>query len=273
MFSPQVSHHPPVSAFYVSNRKDGFCLSGSILAKSKFYGIDTHVSMSLLQRWRLLQVNDKTCPLTADYPLGNSLSAILDGEARLTFLNRGEDYVMNMPYAHCKGQRVLLVQTRATHKQHWLLLTLFCHHRHPVWHHDPGTGWSDYHCLWENRLQCSAGVQTEGTALFCCWNQGYSVCFVSPLFISGSTGRLCFSTFDRQDRDCDFSAEICCVKLKLHCHRFSCSLATAHEPNLFITNRWIQSRTWNYAAHCHYCRESGKIVCLESISIWILNPA
>ncbi|XP_012874201.1 PREDICTED: oxysterol-binding protein-related protein 8 [Dipodomys ordii] len=67
----QVSHHPPISAFYVSNRKDGFCLSGSILAKSKFYG--------------------------------NSLSAILEGEARLTFLNRGEDYVMTMPYAHCKG--------------------------------------------------------------------------------------------------------------------------------------------------------------------------
>ncbi|TKC43773.1 hypothetical protein EI555_014488, partial [Monodon monoceros] len=67
----QVSHHPPISAFYVSNRKDGFCLSGSILAKSKFYG--------------------------------NSLSAILEGEARLTFLNRGEDYAMTMPYAHCKG--------------------------------------------------------------------------------------------------------------------------------------------------------------------------
>lgn len=45
------------------------------------------------------------CSLTAVvYVLGNSLSAILDGEARLTFLNRGEDYVMNMPYAHCKGQ-------------------------------------------------------------------------------------------------------------------------------------------------------------------------
>ncbi|KAJ8405324.1 hypothetical protein AAFF_G00323150 [Aldrovandia affinis] len=69
--SEQVSHHPPISVFYVSNRKDGFCLSGSILAKSKFYG--------------------------------NSLSALLDGEARLTFLNRGEDYIMNMPYAHCKG--------------------------------------------------------------------------------------------------------------------------------------------------------------------------
>jgi len=60
-----------VSAFYVSNRKDGFVLSGSILAKSKFYG--------------------------------NSLSAILDGVGRLVFLKRGEDYLITMPYAHCKG--------------------------------------------------------------------------------------------------------------------------------------------------------------------------
>lgn len=67
----QVSHHPPVSAFHISNRKDGFCISGSILAKSKFYG--------------------------------NSLSAILDGKARLTFLSTGEDYIITMPYAHCKG--------------------------------------------------------------------------------------------------------------------------------------------------------------------------
>lgn len=36
-------------------------------------------------------------------PSGNSLSAILDGEGRLMFLNRGEEYVMTMPYAHCKG--------------------------------------------------------------------------------------------------------------------------------------------------------------------------
>lgn len=67
----QVSHHPPVSAFYVTNRQDGFCISGSILAKSKFYG--------------------------------NSLSAILDGTARLSLLTRGEDYTLTMPYAHCKG--------------------------------------------------------------------------------------------------------------------------------------------------------------------------
>ncbi|XP_043201383.1 oxysterol-binding protein-related protein 8-like isoform X1 [Amphibalanus amphitrite] len=67
----QVSHHPPVSAFYVSNRRDGFCISSSILAKSKFYG--------------------------------NSTSAILVGTATLTLLPRGEAYRVTMPYAHCKG--------------------------------------------------------------------------------------------------------------------------------------------------------------------------
>uniref|UniRef100_A0A8C5L9P8 Oxysterol-binding protein n=1 Tax=Jaculus jaculus TaxID=51337 RepID=A0A8C5L9P8_JACJA len=67
----QVSHHPPVSAFHVSNRKDGFCISGSITAKSRFYG--------------------------------NSLSALLDGKAKLTFLNRSEEYTLTMPYAHCRG--------------------------------------------------------------------------------------------------------------------------------------------------------------------------
>ena len=60
-----------MSAFYVSNRKDGFCITGSILAKSKFYG--------------------------------NSLQALMDGQARLSLLKRGEDYVMTMPYANCKG--------------------------------------------------------------------------------------------------------------------------------------------------------------------------
>ncbi|KAI1282071.1 Oxysterol-binding protein-related protein 8 [Halotydeus destructor] len=69
--SEQVSHHPPVSAFYITNRKDGFAISGSVLAKSKFYG--------------------------------NSVSAILDGTARLSLLTRGEDYTLTMPYAHCKG--------------------------------------------------------------------------------------------------------------------------------------------------------------------------
>ena len=67
----QVSHHPPISSFYVTNRQDGFTISGTILAKSKFYG--------------------------------NSTSAILEGVATLSLLARGEDYNMTMPYAHCKG--------------------------------------------------------------------------------------------------------------------------------------------------------------------------
>ncbi|ROL51958.1 Oxysterol-binding protein-related protein 8 [Anabarilius grahami] len=61
----------PKATFYISNKKDGFCISGSILAKSKFYG--------------------------------NSLSAILDGKARLLLLPRDEEYIITMPYAHCKG--------------------------------------------------------------------------------------------------------------------------------------------------------------------------
>lgn len=69
--SEQVSHHPPISAFYVTNRQDGFCISCSMLAKSKFYG--------------------------------NSTSAVLDGLATLTLLPRGESYILNSPYAHCKG--------------------------------------------------------------------------------------------------------------------------------------------------------------------------
>ncbi|XP_077284172.1 oxysterol-binding protein-related protein 8 [Arctopsyche grandis] len=67
----QVSHHPPISAFYVSNRKEGFAIEASILAKSKFYG--------------------------------NSTSAILDGAARITLLPLRETYVATSPYAHCKG--------------------------------------------------------------------------------------------------------------------------------------------------------------------------
>ena len=67
----QVSHHPPISAIAVINRKAGFTVHGSILAKSKFYG--------------------------------NSLSAILDGNLTVSLLNLGEEYVVTLPYAHCKG--------------------------------------------------------------------------------------------------------------------------------------------------------------------------
>ena len=52
-------------------RQDGFTIAATILAKSKFYG--------------------------------NSTSAILEGQATISLLPRGEEYVMTLPYAHCKG--------------------------------------------------------------------------------------------------------------------------------------------------------------------------
>lgn len=55
----------------MTNREEGFSITASILAKSKFYG--------------------------------NSTSAILDGTAVLTLLPRGENYTLTVPYAHCKG--------------------------------------------------------------------------------------------------------------------------------------------------------------------------
>ncbi|KJH41159.1 Oxysterol-binding protein [Dictyocaulus viviparus] len=67
----QVSHHPPVSSLFVTNRKAGFNVSGTILAKSKYYG--------------------------------NSLSAIMNGALTIALLDRGEKYVVTLPYASCKG--------------------------------------------------------------------------------------------------------------------------------------------------------------------------
>ncbi|XP_069422604.1 oxysterol-binding protein-related protein 5 isoform X5 [Ovis canadensis] len=120
----QVSHHPPVSAFHVSNRKDGFCISGSITAKSRFYG--------------------------------NSLSALLDGKATLTFLNRAEDYSLTMPYAHCKelaqghglhswdtwAQQLWFPGSRAQARQSWCLGLDAAMHMGSSWSRDdpPGPG-------------------------------------------------------------------------------------------------------------------------------------
>lgn len=67
----QVSHHPPISAFHVSNRKDGYTITCALLSRSK-YG-------------------------------GNSVSAILDGKARLHLTGRNETYILTMPFANCRG--------------------------------------------------------------------------------------------------------------------------------------------------------------------------
>jgi len=70
--SEQVSHHPPVSAFYGSNRKKGLAIQGSVHFRSKF--------------------------------MGNSTAAILDGEATVYFLRiPGEEYVITFPTAYARG--------------------------------------------------------------------------------------------------------------------------------------------------------------------------
>lgn len=76
----------------MTNRKDGFCISGSILAKSKFYGNGQRFP-SHICRFSLIPI----------VQLGNSISAILEGTAKLSLLARGEDYLITFPYAHCKG--------------------------------------------------------------------------------------------------------------------------------------------------------------------------
>lgn len=50
----------------------------------------------------------RVCALNSprSVPAGNSLSALLDGKAKLTFLNRKEEYTLTMPYAHCRGEQL-----------------------------------------------------------------------------------------------------------------------------------------------------------------------
>jgi len=69
--SEQVSHHPPISAFYASNRKEGFVINGSILFKSKF--------------------------------LGTSIASILDGYATVYITPFDEEYELTFPSVHAKG--------------------------------------------------------------------------------------------------------------------------------------------------------------------------
>lgn len=67
----QVSHHPPISAFYFCNRKAGIVCNGQCYTKSKF--------------------------------LGNSAAAIMEGEAIIHSLRYGEQYTMNFPTAFVRG--------------------------------------------------------------------------------------------------------------------------------------------------------------------------
>ena len=51
---------------------------------------------------RNLYLNANQLPFPFQF-YGNSTSAILEGVATISLLPRGEEYVMTLPYAHCKG--------------------------------------------------------------------------------------------------------------------------------------------------------------------------
>ncbi|WVW85678.1 hypothetical protein I302_107716 [Kwoniella bestiolae CBS 10118] len=69
----QVSHHPPVSAFFYVSPKNGLLVTGELKPKSKF--------------------------------LGNSAATIMEGEDRIRLLDRPEDgdYVITMPNTYARG--------------------------------------------------------------------------------------------------------------------------------------------------------------------------
>jgi len=70
-YAEQVSHHPPISCFYVSNRKAGIVVNGCCLPRSKF--------------------------------LGNSAASILDGLATIYELKHNEEYTVTFPSAYARG--------------------------------------------------------------------------------------------------------------------------------------------------------------------------
>ncbi|KAF8940320.1 hypothetical protein BGZ58_006967 [Dissophora ornata] len=68
----QVSHHPPISAFYYASPENNLSIVGDLLPKSKF--------------------------------LGNSAATLMQGEIKVSFTNRpGEDYIITMPNIYARG--------------------------------------------------------------------------------------------------------------------------------------------------------------------------
>ncbi|CAH1764094.1 10348_t:CDS:2 [Entrophospora sp. SA101] len=70
--SEQVSHHPPISAYYYASPENNLIISGDIRPKSKF--------------------------------LGNSAATLMQGESKIYFTNRsGEVYRISMPNVYARG--------------------------------------------------------------------------------------------------------------------------------------------------------------------------
>ncbi|GAM18454.1 hypothetical protein SAMD00019534_016290, partial [Acytostelium subglobosum LB1] len=71
LIAEQISHHPPVSVVYISNRKDGYVMTGIINPRSKF--------------------------------TGNSLCVLVEGSITLHMLERNEQYTFNFPNIYARG--------------------------------------------------------------------------------------------------------------------------------------------------------------------------
>jgi hypothetical protein len=70
--SEQVSHHPPISAYYYVSPENNIIIAGDIRPKSKF--------------------------------LGNSAATLMQGESKIIFTNRpGEVYRIAMPNVYARG--------------------------------------------------------------------------------------------------------------------------------------------------------------------------
>ncbi|KAF9979917.1 hypothetical protein BGZ75_009070 [Mortierella antarctica] len=68
----QVSHHPPISAYYYASPENNISIVGDLLPKSKF--------------------------------LGNSAATLMQGEIKVAFTNRpGEEYFITMPNVYARG--------------------------------------------------------------------------------------------------------------------------------------------------------------------------
>ena len=91
----QTSHHPPISSLYISNRKAGFMINGSIFPRSKFFRF--------------------------------SVASFLDGTAILTLLDSGEVYTITFPTVYGRGMAShlsSLVFTRSKHPIHSYYYTI-----------------------------------------------------------------------------------------------------------------------------------------------------
>lgn len=55
----QVSHHPPISAFYISNKEDGWVGNGTVTFSVSFYGVSAWAYLNGLHSIKLLKYNEE----------------------------------------------------------------------------------------------------------------------------------------------------------------------------------------------------------------------